>query len=716
MEELNVEPNLPWTMTKLTEDLNNHQFEDVTDETPNDFEFEQGLDEEQVQQPSRRVRRKRTVDECPMPARTARRLGVAVEPRRAAENPDPPDDLVFDEDMRYAECFWSDDTAAVEIAFDVPETNRGKKFMCEHFESFMVSQLRRRAVEVSEKHMDDSELEQMRQAKQVEVKKFIGAEALEILPKHLQPAERDTMKMRWVLTWKRSDSGEKTAKARCVILGYLDPQYAFRQTAAPTMSRTTRQILLVLSSAMDFQVCKGDVSGAFLQGREYHGTAYVIPTWEICEAMKIPQNSVTKLRKACYGLVDAPLEWFLTVSDFLTSIGFVRCVSDPCCFKYVVNGKLIGLISGHVDDFLFCGPKSCDTWKQLCEQIKRKFQWGTWEQDTEGFTQCGVHIVRRPDGGFDLSQTQYVDDLKEISISSERRKTPDAETSERERSKLRAALGALSWCAQQTSPQVSAAVSLMLSMVNRSTVRTMIDVNKIVFQVKSNRKHKLIVHGGLKVHDLLVAGWADASGQNRVDGKSTQGLFVGITSSSLLHGAMCPISAVSWNSSKITRQCRSPGAAESLAAIDCEDLLYAVRLQLFEMKGGVVSVRRTSTQVSQIPAVLITDSTNVYDRLNNAVYVPKGPERRVALEMIGLKEAIEETGLVLRWVNSDAQLSNSLTKDNEPQQLVKFYQLNQNWRIVEDPNMQSAKNRRKQGIGALDHVSTSEGFGGHVSS
>ena len=357
LEELNVEPNLPWTMTKLTEDLNNHQFEDVTDETPNDFEFEQGLDEEQVQQPSRRVRRKRTVDECPMPARTARRLGVAVEPRRAAEDPDPPDDLVFDEDMRYAECFWSDDTAAVEIAFDVPETNRGKKFMCEHFESFMVSQLRRRAVEVSEKHMDDNELEQMRQAKQVEVKKFIGAEALEILPKHLQPAERDTMKMRWVLTWKRSDSGEKTAKARCVILGYLDPQYAFRQTAAPTMSRTTRQILLVLSSAMDFQVCKGDVSGAFLQGREYHGTAYVIPTWEICEAMKIPQNSVTKLRKACYGLVDAPLEWFLTVSDFLTSIGFVRCVSDPCCFKYVVNGKLIGLISGHVDDFLFCGPK-----------------------------------------------------------------------------------------------------------------------------------------------------------------------------------------------------------------------------------------------------------------------------------------------------------------------------------------------------------------------
>ena len=718
LEELNVEPNLPWTMTKLTEDLYNHQFEDVTDEIPDDMEFEQGLDEEQVPQPRHRVRQKRTVEECPMPARTARKLGVEVPDGRNIAVPDQDVDVDLDVNLDddYAECFWAEETAAVELSFEVPETNRGRKFMCEHFESFMVSQLRRRAVEVSEKHLTEDELEQMKQAKQVEVKKFIGAEALEVLPKHLQPKEQDSMKMRWVLTWKRSDSGEKTAKARCVILGYLDPEYAFRQTAAPTMSRTTRQILLALSSALGFQICKGDVSGAFLQGREYQGTAYVIPTWEICEAMSIPQNSVTKLRKACYGLVDAPLEWFLTVSDFLTSIGFVRCVTDPCCFKYVSGGKLIGLISGHVDDFLFCGPKTCETWKQLCDQIRKKFQWGTWETDEAGFTQCGVHIVRRSDGGFELSQTQYVDDLKEIAIPSERRKTPDAETSERERSKLRAALGALSWCAQQTSPHVAAAVSLQLSQVNRSTVRTMIEVNKIVFQVKANRKHKLIVHGGLSPNDILVAGWADASGQNRIDGKSTQGLFVGVTSMSLLQGAMCPISAVSWNSSKITRQCRSPGAAESLAAIDCEDFLYAVRLQLFEMKGGVVSVRRTSPQVSQIPAVLITDSTNVYDRLQNTVYVPKGPERRVALEMIGLKEAIEETGLVLRWVHSDAQLSNSLTKDNEPHQLVKFYQLNQHWRIVEDPNMQSAKNRRKQGIGALDHVSISEGFRGHVSS
>ena len=79
-------------------------------------------------------------------------------------------------------------------------------------------------------------------------------------------------------------------------------------------------------------------------------TAYVIPTDEICAALGIPVESVTKLKKACYGLVDAPLEWFLTVSEYLVSIGFTRCVTDPCCFKYV-NSK--GDLVGH--DIMTCG-------------------------------------------------------------------------------------------------------------------------------------------------------------------------------------------------------------------------------------------------------------------------------------------------------------------------------------------------------------------------
>ena len=57
-----------------------------------------------------------------------------------------------------------------------------------------------------------------------------------------------------------------------------------------------------------------------------------------------------------------------------------------------------------------------------------------------------------------------------------------------------------------------------------------------------------------------------------------------------------------------------------------------------------------------------------------------------------------------------------MTKDTEPQQLQRFYQLKQNWRIVEDPAMKSAKNRRKLGLDALEDGSMFEPAGGHVSS
>ena len=165
---------------------------------------------------------------------------------------------------------------------------------------------------------------------------------------------------------------------------------------------------------------------------------------------------------------------------------------------------------------------------------------------------------------------------------------------------------------------------------------------------------------------------------------------------------MCNVSPAFWRSAKITRQCRSPGAAEALAAIECEDALYGVRLQLLEMLGEKAQVRKTEAQVAKVPSVLITDPTNVYDRMRSEVYVPKGPEYRTSLELIGLKEASVKTDMPIRWVHSDAQLANSLTKDTEMQQLQRYHHLGQAWKIVDDPLMRSARNRKKLGLDALD--------------
>ena len=95
-----------------------------------------------------------------------------------------------------------------------------------------------------------------------------------------------------------------------------------------------------------FQTKKGDVTGAFLQSREYPEQLLCIPCDEICEAMGLPPNSLTKVKKACYGLVDAPLEWYRSISAFLAKLGFKKCWSDPCSWILVAEGRLRGIITG----------------------------------------------------------------------------------------------------------------------------------------------------------------------------------------------------------------------------------------------------------------------------------------------------------------------------------------------------------------------------------
>ena len=67
--------------------------------------------------------------------------------------------------------------------------------------------------------------------------------------------------------------GERKAKARAILKGYQDPEYEFRATTTPVMTRQTRQLLLQMAVWRRWKVKKGDVSGAFVQGREYRETS-----------------------------------------------------------------------------------------------------------------------------------------------------------------------------------------------------------------------------------------------------------------------------------------------------------------------------------------------------------------------------------------------------------------------------------------------------------
>ena len=73
--------------------------------------------------------------------------------------------------------------------------------------------------------------------------------------------------------------------------------------------------------------------------------------------------------------------------------------------------------------------------------------------------------------------------------------------------------------------------------------------------------------------------------------------------------------------------------------------------------------------------------------------------------MLSLKEAQQATGVVVRWVHSEAQLANALTKGGACQELELFYKMGHCWRIVEDESMRSARRRKAEGLKPLEESS-----------
>ena len=94
------------------------------------------------------------------------------------------------------------------------------------------------------------------------------------------------------------------------------------------------------------------------------------------------------------------------------------------------------------------------------------------------------------------------------------------------------------------------------------------------------------------------------------------------------------------------------------------------------------------------PGIVVTDSKNLYDRMDKDTPTIKGEEKRATMEALALKDSATDSGTMIRWVHSDAQLVNSLTKPTEKGQIHLYFQMGQKWRIVYDEKMKSARRRK----------------------
>ena len=67
------------------------------------------------------------------------------------------------------------------------------------------------------------------------VRRLSQEEELNLKPERL-------LRMRWVLTWKYTERGDKKAKAKLVILGCQHPELTNVPTAAPTLGKMSPRL------------------------------------------------------------------------------------------------------------------------------------------------------------------------------------------------------------------------------------------------------------------------------------------------------------------------------------------------------------------------------------------------------------------------------------------------------------------------------------------
>ena len=107
-----------------------------------------------------------------------------------------------------------------------------------------------------------------------------------------------------------------------------------------------------------------------------------------------------------------------------------------------------------------------------------------------------------------------------------------------------------------------------------------------------------------------------------------------------------------------------------------------------------IDLRKSDEYLKEIPSCLVCDAKNIFDGIvkveTSGLHME---ERRTAIELLAVKERLQQAGVCLKWVNGDQELADGLTKGWKHEALIKALG-EAHWRIVYDPEYQSARKVR----------------------
>jgi hypothetical protein len=212
--------------------------------------------------------------------------------------------------------------------------------------------------------------------------------------------------LKWVFKVKRDEQGNIAKyKARIVAKGYVQREGVdFEEVFAPVARLDSVRLLIAMAAQEGWEVHHLDVKSAFLNG-ELEEEVYVTQPPGFAKVGE--ERKVLKLRKALYGLRQAPRAWNSKLNSTLAALGFAKCPSEHAVYARFRDGDRL-LLGVYVDDMVITGTSVA-----AIDEFKKEMM-SAFKMSDLGLLSyyLGIEVIQKP-GKILLGQAAYAEKLLE---------------------------------------------------------------------------------------------------------------------------------------------------------------------------------------------------------------------------------------------------------------------------------------------------------------
>lgn len=165
----------------------------------------------------------------------------------------------------------------------------------------------------------------------------------------------------------------------------------------------TVRFFLAIAAQSQWPIFQLDVKVAFLNG-DLHVEVYVTQPESYVHTGK--EGMVYRLKKALYGLRQAPRAWYSKINCYFSKLGFTRSQNELAVYKHVDQNSNILFLCLYVDDILYMGSSL-----SLVREFKDNMM-KTFEMTNLGLLQyfLGLEVSQQRDSVF-VHQKRYAENL-----------------------------------------------------------------------------------------------------------------------------------------------------------------------------------------------------------------------------------------------------------------------------------------------------------------